>query len=255
MPAHTRGPSWTSPIERNVLARIRSPLEFVAERIHGADRRLAPSHELRAGSRLRAGCVHELRIFSRRARWPGQRFRPGFCLSGNLRPPMAQVGCDLERDACALHAKQFPALGKERSPLGGKAPDLAPDNTRKHLRLALVRALVNEDTSRPLCLPGPEIAFPAPNPEEAQTVESDVAVVALPDVPEENRLAVPVVWGLGKGAGAGDGAAAIVEPVADDVPAGYLGHEHLHSSITENKALAAMMPRVDVVAIHVHDGA
>src|SRR5262249_5260907 len=155
----------------------------------------------------------ELRIFSWRARWPGQRFRPGFHLSGNLSSPVTQVGCDLERDACRLHAQQLPALGKERAPLGGEASNLSPDDTRKHVRRALVRALVDEETGRPLGLPSPEIAFPAPDPEEAQTVESDIAVVALPDVPEEDRLAIAVVRGLGKSAGAGNGAAAIVEPV------------------------------------------
>jgi hypothetical protein len=61
---------------------------------------------------------------------------------------------------------------------------LAPDNTWKHLRLALVSALVNEKTGRPLSPPGPEIAFPAPNPDEAETVEPDIAVVATSDVPE-----------------------------------------------------------------------
>jgi hypothetical protein len=37
---------WAGPIERDVLARIRYPLEFEPERINGADRRLAPGHNL-----------------------------------------------------------------------------------------------------------------------------------------------------------------------------------------------------------------
>ena len=47
------------------------------------------------------------------------------------------------------------------------------------------------------------------------------------DVPEEDRLAEAVVWGLREGAGASDGAAAIVEPITRDVPAGNLGHDAL----------------------------
>src|ERR1700758_1364787 len=224
-----RGPSWTSPVERNVLARVRCPLEVVAERIHGADGRFTPGHELRAGSSLRPGRVHELRIFTRRARWPGQRLRPGFHLSGNLCSPVTQVGRDLERDACPLHAKQLSALGKKRSPLSGKASDLAADNARKHLGLALICAVVDEETGRPLGLTGPKVAFPASDPKEAEIVEVNVPVVATPDVPEENRLAKAVVRGLGKGAGARDGAAAIVEPIPRNVPAGNLGHDDLHS--------------------------
>ena len=52
--------------------------------------------------------------------------------------------------------------------------------------------------------------------------------MALPDVPEQHRLAEAVVRGLGERAGARDGAAAIVEPVSRDVPVGRLGHENLH---------------------------
>ena len=52
--------------------------------------------------------------------------------------------------------------------------------------------------------------------------------MALPDVPEQDRLAEAVVRGLGERAGARDGAAAIVEPVSRDVPVGNLGHENLH---------------------------
>jgi hypothetical protein len=49
------------------------------------------------------------------------------------------------------------------------------------------------------------------------------------DVPEENRLAEAVVRGLREGAGASDGAAAIVESITRDVPVGNLGHEHLQA--------------------------
>src|SRR5262249_11429579 len=56
--------SWTSPIERNVFARISRPLELKAERIHRIHDRFAPGYEL-SGSGLRTGRIHELRIFSR----------------------------------------------------------------------------------------------------------------------------------------------------------------------------------------------
>ena len=49
------------------------------------------------------------------------------------------------------------------------------------------------------------------------------------DVPEEDRLAEAVVWGLREGAGASNGAAAIVEPITRDVPVGNLIHEDLQA--------------------------
>jgi hypothetical protein len=90
--------------------------------------------------------------------------------------------------------------------------------------LALVGALVDEDACTALGLSRPEIALPPSHPNEAQTVEINVTVMATPDVPEQNRLAETVVRGLRESAGAGDGTAAIVEPVSRDVPFGKLGH-------------------------------
>jgi hypothetical protein len=58
--------------------------------------------------------------------------------------------------------------------------------------------------------------------------------MALPDVPEQHRLAEAVVRGLGERAGARNGAAAIVEPVSRDVPVGKLGHESLHERRQQN---------------------
>jgi len=55
---------WTGPIERNVFARIRRPLKLVVERIDRTHHRFAPGHQL-SWSGLRAGRIHELRIFSR----------------------------------------------------------------------------------------------------------------------------------------------------------------------------------------------
>src|SRR5262249_7468160 len=108
------------------------------------------------------------------------------------------------------------------------ASGLGGEEARKHLRLALIGAIVDEDAGAPLGLPCPEIAFPSSHPHEAQTVEIDIAVMALPDVPKQDRLAEAVVRGLGERAGARESAAAIVEPVSPDVPVGKLGHEPLH---------------------------
>jgi hypothetical protein len=95
--------------------------------------------------------------------------------------------------------------------------------------LALIGAVVDEDAGGPLGLSRPEIAFPSSHPDEAQTVEIDLSEMTTPDVPEKDRLAEAVVRGLREGAGASDGAAAIVEPVSRDMPFGNLGHQDLRS--------------------------
>ena len=46
------------------------------------------------------------------------------------------------------------------------------------------------------------------------------------NVPEQDRLADAVVWGLGKGARASDSTAAIIEPVSYDVPVWDLEHSN-----------------------------
>jgi hypothetical protein len=72
------------------------------------------------------------------------------------------VGCDLERDPCALHSTNLPAFGEQRSDLGGESSGAAPENEWQRLRLALVGAFIDEDTGRPLDLSRPEIASHRP---------------------------------------------------------------------------------------------
>jgi hypothetical protein len=91
--------------------------------------------------------------------------------------------------------------------------------------LALVGALVDEDAGGSLDLSCPQITLPTSNPDEAQIIEIDIAVLAVPNVPKQDRLAGAVVRGLGERAWARNGAGAIVEPVSRDVPAGNLGQD------------------------------
>src|SRR5262249_19523390 len=156
------------------------------ERIHGADRRLAPCHELCSGSRLASGCVHELRIFARQAGRPRQRLRPGSHLSRDLRAPVSAVGRDLERDPGALYSANLPTLGKQRRDLRRESADPATKDERQRLGLAVVSALVDENAGRSRHLAGPEISLPAADANEAEPVEIDVSVVAPLDVPEKD---------------------------------------------------------------------
>src|SRR5262245_6071771 len=178
--------SGAGPVEGDVLARIRRPLELIAECIHGADRRLAPSYELWAGSCLAARRVHELRILSWQARRSRQRLCPRLHLSRDLRSPVGAVGRNFERDPRALDSAKLPAFGKHRAPQGGKASDAASDNKLQRLGLPLVGTLVDEEPGRTLGLPRPKITFPSAHPDETETVEIDVSILAMLDVPEED---------------------------------------------------------------------
>src|SRR5262252_1186268 len=66
--------------------------------------------------------------------------------------------------------------------------------------------------------------------------------MATLDVPEQNRLAETVVRGLSKGAGARDGAAAIVEPISRDVPAGNFSHERPPFAHPDNMTPTPVVP-------------
>src|SRR5262249_42529996 len=218
------------------------PLELIAERVDGTDDRFAPGHEL-SGSGLGARRVHQLRIFSRQTRRASQCLRPGLHFSSDLRSPPGTVRRDLEGNPRALDTTDLPAFGEQRGDESRKSSDVTAEDTRKHLRLAFVRAVVDEDASAPLGLSCPEITFPSSHSDEAQTVEIDIAEVALSDMPEQNGLAEAVIGSLSEGAGTRDGAAAIVEPITCDVPAGSLGHEDLHSPWSTIRRLVAARHR------------
>src|SRR5579884_3354545 len=145
---------------------------------------------------------------------------------------MSAVGRDFEGDVRALDAGDLPALGEQRRDPGRKAADLTAEDARQDLRLARVGARVDEKPGAAFDLAGPQIAFPPPDADKAQIVERDVAVTALADVPEQHRLAHPVVRRLREGAGTSDGATAIVEPVSDDVPLRNAVHLRLHRRFT-----------------------
>jgi hypothetical protein len=64
--------------------------------------------------------------------------------------------------------------------------------------MALIGALVDKDAGGTVDLTGPQIALPSPYPDKAQIIEVDIAVVALPDVPKQDRLEDAVVRAYAK---------------------------------------------------------
>src|SRR5215472_6726054 len=218
--------SWTGPIERNVLARIRCPLKLEAERIDGTRHRLAPGYKL-SGSGFRAGWVHELRIFSRQACRASQSLSPGLHFARDFCSPLSAVGRDLIGDPRTLRTPKLPTFREQCGDETHESPCASAENEGKHLSLTLVGAFVDKDAGGSLGPSRPQIPFPSSHTDKAQIVEIDIAVMTGPYVPEKDRLAEAVVWGLCEGARASDGAAAIVKPISRDVPVGNLSHEDL----------------------------
>jgi hypothetical protein len=89
--------------------------------------------------------------------------------------------------------------------------------------------IVDIEASDPCGLPRPEITLPTADPNKAEIIELNIAVMAFADVPEQHRFTKTVIRRLGKGARTWNCAAAVVEPVADDVPARNVAHPALRS--------------------------
>ena len=155
-----RQQSWTGPVKRNVLARIRRPLKLESESIDGTARRLAPGDDL-SWAGLGSRWIDELWIFIRYARRAGQGLGPGFDFAGDS-VPQWERSRDLKSDPCAFDASDLPTFRKQRSDDGGKSTDLAAKDARQHLGLALIGAFIDEDARCAVGLSCPEIAFPFP---------------------------------------------------------------------------------------------
>src|SRR5262249_29791640 len=69
----------------------------------------------------------------------------------------------------ALHATDLSAFGEQGSDESRNPSDTAAKNDGKHLCLALVGPVVDENTGATLGLSCPEIAFPSSHPNEAQS--------------------------------------------------------------------------------------
>src|SRR4051812_20128692 len=132
---------------------------------------------------------------------------------------MGLIGRDLEDYFRALDAACLPPSGKAFVYPARETPGTTTDDRRQCLHLAVIGMLIDIEPSDPGGLALPEIALPTADPHEAQIVELNVAVMALADMPEQHRLTEAVIRRLCEGAWTGNRTAAVVEPVADNVPA------------------------------------
>src|ERR1700732_4557464 len=137
---------------------------------------------------------------------------------------MAEIGCNLIPDFGPLDAAALPPSGEALVDPAGEAASAAADDCRQCLHLPVVGMIINIEAGDPRRLSRPEVALPAADPHKAEIIELDVAIMALADAPEQHRFTKTVIRRLGKGARAGYCAAAVVEPVADDMPARNVAH-------------------------------
>src|SRR5436190_15987388 len=217
------------PIERDVFGRVGFVFEFEAIRVDRQDRRLPPGDELRAWPGFAARRIDQPRVLARHAGRPEQRLRPSLDLAGDLDAPMRLIGRYLEADLRALDPEALPPAGEAFIDPARETAGAAADDRRQGRHLPVVGVLVDVEAGNATHLARPQIALPAADPYKAQIVEFDVAVMPLADMPEQHRLAEAVIRRLPEGAGTGDRAAAIVEPIADDVPIRDVAHRGLRS--------------------------
>src|SRR4029077_17691310 len=203
---------------------IQRVLELEAVRIDRQNRRLSPGDELRSGPGFATRRVYQLRIPPGRAGRSADRLGPGLDLADDFDAPMAEIGRNLIPDFGPLDAAALPPSGEALVDPTGEAASASADDCRQCLHLPVVGMIINIEAGDPRRLSRPEVALPTADPHKAEIVELDVAIMALAEVPEQHGFTKAVVGRLGKGARAGNCAAAVVEPVADDMPARNVAH-------------------------------
>jgi hypothetical protein len=134
---------------------------------------------------------------------------------------VGEVGAELEDDRYILDAAELADVGGEDlRPTAG----LAGEDGLQGLALARIGALVDVEAHAHLGLAGPDVALEGADGQEVEAIELDIAVMAGADMPGEHADAGIIRRRLRELAGAGNVAAADIEPVADKTPRGDAGH-------------------------------
>src|SRR5205823_2781894 len=158
-------------------------------------------------------------------RRPRQRLGAAPSLSGNLDAPVGEVVSDLDLDRRELDSAHL--LEQPGEP-GRPAARLPAEDRLERFALGIVGALVDEEPrERVVGLAGPDVPYEGAHHHNVQPIERHVAVVALPDTPGEDAVALVLVGGLSEGATAGHPAPTHVKPITNKSPAWYLSHRLL----------------------------
>jgi hypothetical protein len=176
-----------------------------------------------AGPNLGAGRIDGLHALSGRS----CRTCQGACLSHNstrdLGAPRRQIISDLKRYGHKLNAPKFTDFsGKNSWP----ASSLAPEDRLQSPPLPIIGPFVDEEAHPNFGFVGPDIAFESSKAQQVETVESDIAVVTLADMPSKHACTFIVGGRLSKFARTRNVTAADVEPIASEMP--FVNGIHRH---------------------------
>ena len=179
-------------IEGGRLARLRTPTT-AGDRRHRAIAKpgLRPEKSRCCGAVWKCPRSTRFMSMSRCSRPPCNSLNH---FASDLRASLGAVGCDLEGNPRAVHTPQLPPFGKQARDESRKSSDLATEKAGKDFRLCSSARSSTKMPAVPLRLSRPYVAFPSSYPDEVQTIEIDIAVVALPDVPESSCPPTRNVW-------------------------------------------------------------
>jgi len=135
-----------------------------------------------------------LDALTRQRRRAGKSFGLRIDFARDFGTPRRQVTCHIEFDRHEVDAAHFTDALRE---LPGPAAGLATEDRLQRVPLPVVGALVDEDTHRRLRA-RPEVALEVAEGNYVQSVERDVTVASLADMPDEDAIAISECRRLGE---------------------------------------------------------
>jgi hypothetical protein len=174
-----------------------------------------------SGANLRSRRIEHLDPLTRRCCRPSQGFRSPDDSVWDLGSPEGKVIRDFKGDGDEFDPPEFSDQGGK---LGGPPAGLTSKDLLQGRALLPVGSFIDEEAHRDRSLASPYVALKGGKGEQIQIIELDLAEMPLPNMPHQHALAGVVRRGLGELTGAGDIAAANVEPVAGEAPLGDRCH-------------------------------
>ena len=133
----------------------------------------------------------------------------------DLGPPEGKVVRDFKGDGDEFDPPEF---SDQSGKLGGPPAGLTGEYPLQGVALLPVGTFINEEAHRDRSVASPYVALKGSKGEQIQIIQLDLAKMTVPNMPRQHALAGVVRRGLGELTGAGDIAAANVEPVAGETP-------------------------------------
>ncbi len=237
-----------------MLCRTDRPREIVAKGIDLADRRFTPGDDL-TRSRFRSRRAAHSGRFAWCACRPGKSLGPGSDLTWNVNAPPGLAGSDFKSYRGPFDAEVFVATRKYRSYLFRPSAYAATVDFRNRVRLDVAGPVVDKSAGTASRIVVPNVSLKTSDQYNTEIVEFDLSKMTFLNVPKKNVLAVVVVRRLAERARTGNGAAAVVEPIASDVPIRHVGHGNSSARADQLASRLAAPPYCRKMARSGHPGA